>query len=112
MSKRNDEQKVALLLQDAEQGDARAQRLLALRYWRGRGVDQNYELAAHWMHKAAAQALSLAQRDLADFYRDGIGVDSDPDRALALYRAAAKQGDPIAKNRLKELKNENDSSTA
>ena len=106
MNNTGDEQKVMLMREDAAQGNARAQRLLALRYWRGRGMEQNLELAASWMHSAAAQGLSLAQRDLAGFYLNGIGVRQDPAKALELYLAAALQGDPIAKKYLKELKNE------
>ena len=84
-------------MEEAAHGDARAQRLLALRYWRGRGVTQSIELAAQWMKQAAAQKLALAERDLASFYQQGIGVERDPNEALRLYRLAARQGDPIAK---------------
>ena len=73
MNKNGDEQKVMLLRQAADQGDARAQRLLALRYWRGRGMEQDLELAAKWMQRAAAQGLSLAQRDLAGL-RGRVGL--------------------------------------
>lgn len=95
-----DDAKVALLRRHAEQGDARAQRLLALRYRRGRGVAQDHAEAARWMQSAAAQGLSLAQRDLAEWYEQGVGVARDAVRALQLYRAAAAQGDPIARRRL------------
>lgn len=98
-----EEEKVELLRRHAEGGDARAQRLLALRYRRGRGVPQNVTAAAQWMQSAAAQGLSLAQRDLAEFYEQGIGVARDENRALQLYRAAAAQGDPIARRRLASL---------
>ena len=97
MKRQDDRQKVTLLMEEAAHGDARAQRLLALRYWRGRGVTQSIELAAQWMKQAAAQKLALAERDLASFYQQGIGVERDPNEALRLYRLAAHQGDPIAK---------------
>lgn len=103
MNHRDDEQKVALLKQDAEHGAARAQRLLALRYRRGRGVTQSNELAALWMKKAAAQNFALALRDLASFYQDGVGVEKDPAHALRLYRLAAQQGDPIAAGLIKKI---------
>ena len=95
-----DEQKLKLLRDHAEMGDARAQRLLALRLWRGRGVAQDWTEAARWMQRSAAQGLSLAQRDLGEFYQQGIGVARDDRLALQLYRAAAAQGDPIARRRL------------
>jgi hypothetical protein len=103
MKQRDDEQKISLLMTEAEQGDARAQRLLALRYWRGRGVMQSDELAVQWMKKAAAQKSALAERDLAGFYRQGIGVERDPAEALRLYRLAAQQGDPIARRFIREM---------
>lgn len=107
MNKYGDVQKVTLLRENAAQGNARAQRLLALRYWRGRGVPQDFKLAASWMHSAAAQGLSLAQRDLADFYLNGIGVRQDSAKALELYRAAASQGDPLAIKHLALQKEKN-----
>jgi len=88
---------------EAQYGDARAQRLLALRYRRGRGVEQNDVLAAEWMEKAAMQGLSLAERDLGTFYHHGIGVLRDLQQALQLYRLAAQQGDPIAKKCIQEM---------
>jgi TPR repeat protein len=103
MKRRDDKQKLSLLVSDAERGNARAQRLLALRYWRGRGVTQSDQRAARWMEKAAAQRLALAERDLANFYQHGIGVGRDRDEALRLYRLAAQQGDPIAKTFIRAI---------
>jgi hypothetical protein len=103
MKQRDDKQKLSLLINDAELGDARAQRLLALRYWRGRGVVQSDALAAYWMKKAAEQRLVLAERDLAGFYDQGIGVERDPNQALRLYKSAAQRGDPIAEKFLRDL---------
>ena len=102
--KSGDDEKISLLMDDAERGEARAQRLLALRYRRGRGVAQSDELAARWMKKAAAQGLALAERDLAGFYLEGIGVERDPDEALRLFRQAAQKGDPIAKDICSKVK--------
>jgi len=103
MMRRDDQQKLSLLMIEAQHGDARAQRLLALRYRRGRGVEQSDELAAQWMAKAAMQGLSLAERDLGTFYHQGIGVVSDLQHALRLYRLAAQQGDPIAEKYIQEM---------
>jgi TPR repeat protein len=103
MRRRDDQQKVSLLMVEAQRGDARAQRLLALRYRRGRGVEQNDELASTWMKQAAMQGLSLAERDLGTFYRQGIGVAHDLQQAIQLYRLAAQQGDPIAKKFIQEM---------
>lgn len=103
MLKRDDPAKFALLLRDATAGDARARRLLALRYLRGRGVAQDLAAAHRWLRLAAEQSLALAQRDLGELYERGIGVTRDLTEALRLYRLAATQGDPIALARLRVL---------
>lgn len=96
----DDAGKLAELRADAERGDARAQRLLGLRYLRGRGVTQDHAQAATWLQRAAHQNLALAVRDLGECYEAGWGVARDPARALELYRRAAELGDPIARARL------------
>ena len=101
MLSRDDPAKFALLLHDATVGDARAQRLLALRYLRGRGVTQDLAVAHRWLRLSADQSLALAQRDLGELYEQGIGVTQDMTEALRLYRLAAAQGDPIAIARLR-----------
>lgn len=88
--------KVALLLQDAKQGVARAQRLLAFRYLQGRGVAQDAHLAFFWMQQAAAQQFSLALRSLGEFYEQGVATEANLIEACKLYSAAAIKGDPIA----------------
>src|SRR3569623_1787925 len=90
-------------MRDAEQGHARAQRLLALRYLRGRGVAQDLAAAHRWLQAAARQGLALAQRDLGTCYEQGLGVARDVREARRLYLLAAAQGDPIAERCLQEL---------
>src|SRR3569832_1364521 len=101
MLSRDDPAKFALLLHDATVGDARAQRLLALRYLRGRGVTQDLAVAHRWLRLSAAQSHALAQRDLGELYELVIGVTQDMTEALRLYRLAAALGDPIAIARLR-----------
>lgn len=103
MLKRDDPAKFTLILHDAAEGDARAQRLLALRYLRGRGIAQDLAAAHRWLRLAAEQSLALAQRDLGELYERGIGVTPDLTEALRLYRLAAAQGDPLALARLRAL---------
>src|SRR3569623_987832 len=101
MLSRDDPAKFALLLHDATVGNTRAQRLLALRYLRGRGVTQDLAVAHRWLRLSADQSLALAQRDLGALYEQGIGVTQGMTEALRLYRLAAAQGDPIAIARLR-----------
>src|SRR3569833_2743571 len=101
MLSRAEPAKFALLLNDATVGDARAQRLLALRYLRCRGVTQDLAVAHRWLRLSADQSLALAQRDLGELYDHVIGVTQDMTESLRLYRLAAAQGDPIAIARLR-----------
>ncbi len=103
MISRDDPEKLKLLREDAERGIARAQRLLALRFLRGRGVPPDSGLALHWLRRAADQGLALAQRDLAALLEQGGGINRDITEAHRLYRLAAAQGDPIACARLRDL---------
>ena len=80
------------LQRDALNGDAMAQHDLALAYVNGRGVPQNYEIAAGWLEKAAQAGLERAQFNLAVLYENGLGVPQDFKRAFELYNAAAEQG--------------------
>jgi localization factor PodJL len=83
---------IANLQRDALNGDAMAQHDLALAYVNGRGVPQNYEIAAGWFEKAANAGLERAQFNLAVLYENALGVSQDLKRAFELYRAAAEQG--------------------
>src|SRR3569833_612797 len=68
MLSRDDPAKFALLLHDATVGDARAQRLLAVRYLRGRGVTQDLAAAHRVLRLSADLALALAHRVLGVLY--------------------------------------------
>lgn len=80
------------LQRDALAGEALAQHDLALAYVDGRGVPQNYEMAAVWFEKAALAGLERAQFNLAMLFENALGVPQDFERAFLLYKAAAEQG--------------------
>ena len=84
----------------AEAGDVAAQVQLASDYDFGRGVPQDYGLAAHWYQKAADTGDRVAQNNLGSLYQNGMGVTKDYGKAVALYRASAAQGFPLAENSL------------
>lgn len=65
----------------AEWGDAWAQGMLAMRYFYGRGVEQNYEKFAEWVAKAAEQGEPLSQYILGWCYKDGISVSKDSEES-------------------------------
>ena len=85
------EESVVGLQTDAEQGSARAQRLLAMRYLRGRGVPKDETIAFYWMQLAAQQNFAKAQRSLGELYENGSGIALDITIASHWYRLAAQQ---------------------
>jgi TPR repeat protein len=76
----------------AEQGDARAQSLVGLIYYRGRGVAQDDTQAATWFRRAADQGDAAAQFNLGLMSEEGRGVPQDRAEAGKWYRLAAEQG--------------------
>ncbi len=97
------EESAAVLQADANQGMARAQRLLSTRYLRGRGVPKDEVVAFYWMQLAAQQNYATAQRSLGEFYENGSGITLDITKASYWYCLAALQGDSIAKKHLQRL---------
>jgi hypothetical protein len=84
----------------AENGDARAQSLLARMFYRGRGVRQDYIEALRWFRLAADQGDAIAQFNLGVIYSEGQGVPQDNAEAANWYRLAADQGNPQAQYNL------------
>jgi TPR repeat protein len=56
----------------AEQGDAKAQANLGVKYDKGQGVPQDYALAYMWVSIAAVNASASELKQLAASYRDSI----------------------------------------
>lgn len=75
----------------AEKGLANAQRALGDRYYKGWGVEQNYQVAAAWYEKAYEVRNWLAAVRLARMYQFGLGVEKDESRALALLTKATEK---------------------
>ncbi|MCL2196011.1 MAG: sel1 repeat family protein [Treponema sp.] len=84
------------IIKAAESGDAEAQTSLALCYYQGEGVEQDYKLAAFWYTKAAEQGDAGAQCLLGMCYESGDGVEKDTKKALYWYLQSAEQGDDIS----------------
>ena len=85
-----------LALPAAGAGDANAQYLLGMQFWRGRGVMRNDAEALLWFARAAEQNHGDAMTDLAAMYRLGEGVEKDTRRAFALSMKAAEMGNATA----------------
>jgi uncharacterized protein len=97
----NDYRAALRLLQPAaEAGDARAQSLLGLMYYRGRGLPQDDRAAAEWFRRAADQGDTSAQFYLGGMYSEGRGVPQVYTEAARFYQMAAERGDGQAQYNL------------
>ena len=70
---------------------------LAGDYLAGRGVSQDFKLAAYWYEKAAGARDPQAELQIGYFYEAGVGVAKDPARAAHWYQLAASGGSLRAK---------------
>jgi TPR repeat protein len=83
----------------AKQGDVRAQTTLGLLYFRGVGLERNYDLAYKWWALAAARD-PAAQFNLGNLFLEGKGVTPDFAKAAEWYTAAARRGHVQAQHNL------------
>lgn len=85
-----DNPETAVLIQQAQSGDAGAQYLLGFLYAEGRQLPQDWVQAVYWYRAAALAGDADAQIALAALYEEeGRGVPHNPDKALFWYRQAA-----------------------
>ena len=76
----------------AEGGSAPAQFNLALLFYDGRGVPQDFERAARWFEKAADRGYTAAQRNLGELYFIGKGVKRDFVHSYKWFNLCAASG--------------------
>ena len=76
----------------AEQGHAKAQYLLGICYYIGKGVTKDSVEAVKWYRKAAEQGHAGAQCSLGSCYYIGEGVTKDFAEAVKWFRKSAEQG--------------------
>ena len=84
----------------AEQGEARAQSLVGLIHYTGRGAVRDDAKAAKWLRLAADQGDAAARFRLGLIYSEGHGVPQDHAEAAKWYRLAADQRHPQAQYNL------------
>lgn len=87
----------------AEQGDPRAQTVLALMHKYGEGTRQDLGSSFNWYLKAAAQGYAPAQYHTGVMLADGIGVDTNTDEAIVWLTRSAESGFSRANDKLDEL---------
>jgi TPR repeat protein len=97
---RGDYQRAArTLVVEADRGRPLAQTYLGFMYQMGRGLPQNFELAAFWYRRAAEQGVPAAQYLLAMLYDKGFGVPQDwVEAEIWLDLAAAAAGSARDRN--------------
>ncbi len=76
-------------LPQAKAGDPEAQYYVGQIFEKGLGTTPDYESAAAWYLKAAAQEYAPAQINLGHFHEQGLGVEASEVEALNWYRRAA-----------------------
>jgi len=84
----------------AAEGDVRAQSVLGLLYYGGRGVPQDNNEALRWFRHAADQDDATAQFHLGVMFSKGQGVPQDNAEAAKWFRRAADLGDAPAQYNL------------
>ena len=75
----------------ADAGDVNAQFMLGSMYFKGYGVELNYQEAVRWYTLAAEQNESGAQYNLGLSYLDGSGVEKNIEEGIRWLELAAEQ---------------------
>lgn len=83
---------LALLQEQAEKGDAKAQNNLGVAYESGEYIPADYAEAKKWYLLAAEQNLAIAQNNLGAMYFFGVGSPADYVEAKKWYQLSADQG--------------------
>ncbi|MBE6272780.1 MAG: hypothetical protein E7097_02670 [Bacteroides sp.] len=84
----------------AEQGNARAQRVVGHCYHFGQGVESNDSIALDWFFKAAEHGDIMAQNNIGACYHNGIGIPQNYSEAIKWYKKAALKGHSLAQRNL------------
>jgi len=87
----------------ADQGDAKAQRQLAMMYYLGQGMDRDYATAHEWFTRAAEQGDDVAQMTLGVMSVEGQGVSASNVQGHVWFSLSAQKGNSSAQTRLERL---------
>ena len=80
-----------------------AQHNLGAIYFNGHGVSQDFQQAAQWYEKAAAQGDPFAQNDLGYLYVDGKGIPKDEKKGIEWIQKSAEKGNAYGQDSLGEM---------
>jgi len=84
------------LLKAAKKGNTFAQCQIGNLYFRGIGVEQDFQEALEWYRNAAMKGDGSSQLRLGLMYANGIGVEQDLDEAMFWIKKAYYSGHPAA----------------
>lgn len=87
-------------LMAAEQGNAKAQYLLAKCFCIGKGVPRSYEDSYTWFTRSGEQGYAAAQYEVGKLCELGHGTEKDYSAAFHWYEKAAEQEHPDAQTQL------------
>jgi hypothetical protein len=91
---------IKTIIEAANNNDPKCQVKLAISYFYGLGVKQDYNEAAKWYKEAAIQGSAIAQYNLGLIYYKGDGVPLNYSTAIQWYERAADQGYSLAQYNL------------
>lgn len=87
----------------AREGSARAQYIMASNYYRGEGVEQDYDLAVMSVHLCLETKYYKAYRRMGIFCQEGIAVPKDQKKAFEYFAEGVKAGDYYCYCKLGEM---------
>jgi hypothetical protein len=91
-------------------GSVAAKAQLGILYFEGRGVPQNHKQAYRLLNKAAKANIPAAQYQLGLMYEWGTVVPQDKRQAMKWYEKAMQGGNYRAKDKLAQLRSQQDTS--
>lgn len=94
---------VQQLIQLAEKGNAKAQYIIGVHYYKGEVLKKDLQKSIHWIKKSSQQNYADAQFFLSFCYSNGIGVKQDAQQFKIWLKKAADNGHKEAKKRLSLL---------
>lgn len=95
-------QAVACFQEAIRLGSVKAMRNLGICYFKGKGIDCDFEKAVYWYEEAAKNGNVNSMRDVASLYAvGGTNVPKNDEKARYWFQRATDAGDEKAEERLR-----------
>lgn len=89
----------------ANRGDPYSIGMLGDKFYSGKFVEQDFDMAVQCYREAAEWGIKQAQYNLAGCYEKGLGVEQNLREAMKWYRKAAENGFAAAVKEIERLRN-------